>query len=124
MIIPRACIRCGRPSIPGTSRCKEHGYASGWATYTARYPERAAAYKDPRWKSMRDAQLREYPDCQVRLPGCRGTAKEVDHVSPLALGGAFDGPLRSVCRPCHLKLTAEASKESKRRAAARRKARG
>jgi hypothetical protein len=69
---------------------------------------------------MRDAQLAKQPNCEARLPGCRGSATEADHVTPLALDGAFDGLLRSVCRPCHLKLTAEASKESKRRAAARR----
>jgi len=126
--IPRACIRLGYGpcadggrSVPGTSRCRNHMYKSGWGRYAIEHPERLQMYRNPRWKAMRDAQLQKFPDCQVRLPGCRGRASEADHVTPLSLGGAFDGPLRSVCRPCHLKLTAEASKESKRR---RRRLRG
>jgi hypothetical protein len=42
----------------------------------------------------------------------------------MSLGGSFDGPLRSLCRSCHLKATAEASKESKRRAAEARRNQG
>jgi 5-methylcytosine-specific restriction protein A len=125
---PRQCIQGYRRNcsdngiaVPGTSRCRAHTDKSGWGRYAIKHPERAAMYRNPHWKAMRDAQLQKFPDCQVRLSGCRGKAAEADHITPFALGGALDGPLRSVCRPCHLKLTAEASKESKRRAAKRRK---
>jgi 5-methylcytosine-specific restriction enzyme A len=114
----RQCLTDGcRELIAYGSRCKRHG-GSNWSKYAYEHPERAAVYRNPRWKGLRDAQLASQPNCEVRLPGCHGRASEADHVTPLALGGAFDGPLRSVCRPCHLKLTSEASKESKRRAAA------
>jgi 5-methylcytosine-specific restriction endonuclease McrA len=121
-MIPRQCIRrhwggCSDNgnAVEGTSRCRAHTDKSGWATYAVKHPERAAAYRSPHWKGLRDAQLAKQPNCEARFPGCRGRASEADHVTPLALGGDFFGPLRSVCRPCHLKLTAEASKESKRR---------
>jgi 5-methylcytosine-specific restriction endonuclease McrA len=128
-IVRRDCIRrhwggCsdGGRAVPGTSRCRTH--ASGWDKYKAQHPERAAQYRDHSWKLRRDAQLAKQPLCELRLPGCRGKATDADHVTPVSLGGDFAGPLRSMCRPCHLKVTAEASKESKRRAAERNRMHG
>jgi 5-methylcytosine-specific restriction endonuclease McrA len=123
----RACIQGWRGNcsdggwaVPGTSRCRAHTAKGGWAAYGVKHPERAAAYKDPRWKAMRDAQLAQEPFCAF----CGAKATDADHVTPISLGGAFDGPLRSLCRSCHLKATAEASKESKRRAAEARRNQG
>jgi len=40
--------------------------------------------------------------CQIRGPGCLGTANEVDHVHPKAWGGkATRDNLRAACRPCN-----------------------
>jgi 5-methylcytosine-specific restriction endonuclease McrA len=114
--IPRACITCGRPSAPGGSRCELHGGGRGWDRYKARYPERAAQYRDPAWKTRRQAQLAADPTCAV----CRRPATDADHVVAVSLGGSFDGSLQSLCRRCHLAKTARDSAESKRRAAERR----
>jgi 5-methylcytosine-specific restriction protein A len=120
----RRCMTDNCPElISYGSRCKQHG-GSNWDRYKHEHPERAARYADHGWKLRRDAQLAKEPNCQLRLPGCRGRATDADHVIPMSLGGSFDGPLRSLCRPCHLKMTAEASKESKRRAAERNRMQG
>lgn len=56
--------------------------------------------------TMRRAKLRRDPWCEVT--GCKRPAAEVDHVTPLYLGGAeFDrGNLRSLCREHHRIATA------------------
>jgi 5-methylcytosine-specific restriction enzyme A len=120
----RQCLTFGCPEVIAYgSRCRKHG-GSNWDRYKHEHPERAARYRDHGWKLRRDAQLAKEPLCELRLPGCRGKATDADHLTPMSLGGSFDGPLRSLCRRCHLKVTAEASKESKRRAAAQRWNRG
>lgn len=125
-MIPRVCIRSGWGGCsdngiasPGSSRCKAHGGGKGWGAYAQKHPERTRLY-DFSWQQRRKAQLAQYPDCQLRLPGCRLRATEVDHIVAVANGGDFNGPIQSVCTPCHRKKTAEDSKISKRR----RKARG
>lgn len=104
---PKACITCGK-RIPYGSRCKQHG-GSNWDRYGAEHPERRQAYKDPAWKTRREAWLAEHPTC-VR---CGAKATDVDHVQALALGGSFDGPVQSLCRSCHLKKTAADSNKAK-----------
>ena len=64
----------------------------------------------PAWASLRRKVLeRDNHACQLRFPGCLGTATQVDHVMPLARGGTDDeANLQSVCVDCHrLKTLAE-----------------
>ena len=56
------------------------------------------------WRKIRQQVLeRDDHQCQLRYPGCRGEATEVDHVADVAMGGALYDPdnCRAVCAPCH-----------------------
>lgn len=108
---PRRCMtpRCPEVIAYG-SRCKRHG-GSNWDKYKHEHPERAIAYANPRWKERRTAWLAEHPSCAA----CGRPATDVDHIVAVGLGGSFDGPVQSLCRPCHLRKTAEDSKAAKRR---------
>lgn len=60
---------------------------------------------DHDWQRVRLQVLaRDAHQCQIRLTGCTGRAEQVDHVIPLAEGGARLDPdnLRSSCRWCNL----------------------
>jgi 5-methylcytosine-specific restriction endonuclease McrA len=56
-----------------------------------------------RWRRIRKLQLAREPLCRM----CGRTATDVDHIRPLADGGAFDDPanLRSLCHECHSRVT-------------------
>lgn len=62
----------------------------------------------PRWRVKRNAAFRRRVlarDVLCRLCGERA-ATEVDHIVPLARGGADnDGNMQGVCRACHAKKT-------------------
>jgi hypothetical protein len=76
-----------------------------------------AFYASSTWRSMRDSQLRDYPDCVV----CGEKASHADHVLAVANGGTTDGRLQSMCAKHHHEKTVKDSHESAKRAAARRK---
>lgn len=58
-----------------------------------------------RWRHLRAYVLRrDGYTCQMRGPSCTGVATTVDHVVPIALGGALLPPpseLRAACGPCN-----------------------
>jgi 5-methylcytosine-specific restriction enzyme A len=57
------------------------------------------------WSKVRRLVLaRDRSRCQLGIPGiCLGTAREVDHIRPRAVGGGDElENLRSVCHPCHV----------------------
>jgi 5-methylcytosine-specific restriction enzyme A len=59
---------------------------------------------DASWRKVRLAVLeRDGWKCQIRLPGCRGEADEVDHVVPHDRGGAWydEANLRASCGFCN-----------------------
>lgn len=125
MTIPRACIVRGSSltpcsdggrSVPGTSRCRNHMYKGGWGKYIAKHPERAAFYRSPAWRAMREAHLAANPNCVCGQP-----ANHVDHVVAISLGGRLDGRLQSLCAKHHHEKTVRDSHEGAKRAAARRK---
>ncbi len=61
-------------------------------------------YSTPRWRKLREAILaRDGHRCQIRLPGCTGQAREVDHIVPVEHGGAWWDPanLRASCARCN-----------------------
>jgi 5-methylcytosine-specific restriction enzyme A len=72
-------------------------------------PTRKPRRQDRRWQAVQAAQLEREPYCRL----CTAEGKqqvqafEVDHITPLANGGAFDDPtnLQSLCRPCHWQKT-------------------
>lgn len=72
------------------------------------------------WARRRAAWLREHPLCShCHQAGRVQAAAEVDHVIPLADGGADDDSnMQSLCRDCHAaKTAAEAAARAKGRAA-------
>ena len=59
---------------------------------------------DSRWQALRPAILeRDGHLCQIQLPGCTGTATDVDHIVPIAEGGRRLDPdnLRAACGWCN-----------------------
>lgn len=91
---PRVCARCGRL----VARGKVCGCRPAYEGSTQPHGSRRA-------RRFRLAQLRAHPICQ--WPGCRLVAAEVDHIVPLAEGGArFSfGNAQSLCRDHHIEKT-------------------
>lgn len=89
--LPRRCLgRCGRLIPAGQSYCDACKPARPWAR--------------PGWTAIRDRAIREHPYCS----DCGSTSRlEVDHVVPLADGGAVAGPTRVLCHDCHVRVTNE-----------------
>jgi 5-methylcytosine-specific restriction endonuclease McrA len=106
-----------RRCLCGKVACTRHGGSSGWAAYKLRRPDRAQAYASSEWQRRARAQLKASPNC-VR---CGARASHADHVLAVGLGGDFDGPLQSMCTPCHRAKTLQESHEAARRAAERRR---
>jgi 5-methylcytosine-specific restriction enzyme A len=56
------------------------------------------------WRKVRRVILdRDQYRCAIRMEGCTGTATQVDHIHPLAFGGAPYDPenLRASCASCN-----------------------
>lgn len=87
---PRVCARCGQLAQRGQP-----------CTCRPAYEGSTHPGSDRRWRATRQAQLRRRPLCQH--PGCRRPAQHVDHIVPLAEGGArYDyANLQSLCEPHH-----------------------
>jgi hypothetical protein len=68
-LIRRRCITngCRGWAVPNGSSCANHN-TSGWARYKTKHPARAAFYASSTWRTMRERQLRDYPDCVVCGP--------------------------------------------------------
>lgn len=57
------------------------------------------------WRRIRQEILqRDNYRCQIKGPGCRGDATEVDHITPISLGGPWydHENLRASCKRCNL----------------------
>ena len=63
---------------------------------------RQGFYKTRSWQVKRARQLREHLNCAM----CGQPATDADHITLLGEGGDPNGPLQSLCRPCHAKKTA------------------
>jgi 5-methylcytosine-specific restriction protein A len=105
---------------PGRRRLGR-GYPSGssdWSKWARKHPDRAAFYRSPAWTWARSEQLAREPNCF-----CGEPATAVDHVVPVAEGGADLDPanLQSLCRRCHGRKTQAESHRGRKRAAERRK---
>ena len=102
---PRACARCGKPAPKGKP-----------CTCRPAFEGSTHPGNERRWASVRANQLRDHPICQH--PGCRRLAIEVDHITPLAEGGARYDPrnLQSLCSPHHTEKTNRDAQRGKTRA--------
>jgi 5-methylcytosine-specific restriction endonuclease McrA len=86
----RACIICGRPSIPGGSRCPQHRRGNWERRRTSR-----AAYSDPTYLDNRAKILEDSPLCHWCVTERATTA---DHLRAVAQGGTND--LRNLVPAC------------------------
>jgi len=86
---------CGRLS------CEEHK-----RVYDRFRPTAAKRGYDAKWNKKRAHFLALHRVCEMRLPGCTKRANTVDHVIPLARGGADDeSNYRAACASCHSSKT-------------------
>lgn len=85
----RCCPRHAR-SNPGSERSEYHR-TNGWF------------YSSARWRRFRLWFLRRHPICV----GCPAPAEQVDHIEPIAQGGAVldESNCQSLCASCHSKKT-------------------
>lgn len=70
------------------------------------------------WPRVRRTILaRDNHTCQICLPGCTVTATTVDHIQPVALGGAWYDPdnLRAACTHCNGELAKITQRVTQRR---------
>jgi 5-methylcytosine-specific restriction protein A len=106
----RYCAERGCPSFAEPD--SRHGRCRIHTTDTYRRIERyrgtakARGY-DADWRRVRDDVLRDEPFCRACGPNVISLAVEVDHVTPLAHGGArLDrANLQPLCRECHQSKT-------------------
>lgn len=64
-----------------------------------------AGGSDTRWRTLRAYVLkRDGHVCRIGLPGCTDLADQVDHITPLAMGGDkySEANCRAACRACNL----------------------
>jgi 5-methylcytosine-specific restriction protein A len=103
----RACIICGKPSVPGRSRCEIHG-GKAWKRTDPASKHRYG--KD--WQARRARVLREEPNCRL----CGARTSEADHIVAHADGGTdARSNLRGLCGDCHKKHTAEQNRARRKR---------
>lgn len=60
-------------------------------------------YSGP-WRKVRaEILVRDNHRCQIKGPGCTGEATEVDHITPVSMGGAWydHENLRASCSRCN-----------------------
>jgi 5-methylcytosine-specific restriction endonuclease McrA len=115
---PRKCIaygpKCsnGGRAEPGGSRCSNHR-RSNWDRYK---PAHADVYKSQSWVDLRKRVLREEPVCAEE--GCEARSTSVDHIIPLAEGGApYDrSNVRGMCYPHHKARSSRQGAEARRKA--------
>jgi len=93
----RTCAEPGCSALVERGRCAAHARARYRAQDGAR-PSASGRGYNYEWRVIRAKHLLAYPLCGV----CGGSATEVDHMLPLAMGGTNEaGNLRSLCKPCH-----------------------
>lgn len=119
--MPRAPRRCPGDSYEcpnliagGQKYCPDHtvGWARKQRTASSELTNTAA------WKRIRAHVLkRDGHRCQVRGPGCTGTATQVDHIINVAAGGAPLDPnnAQAICSPCNARKAQDESRAAIRR---------
>lgn len=96
---PKMCSRagCRKLGVNGTSRCIDHPRPA-WQGSTR---GKATGSADHRARKQR-VLTRDLGLCQLGYDGCTGKAYILDHIRPIAAGGAeSDRNCQGVCAPCH-----------------------
>lgn len=106
--MPRALKVCSKPGCPTLTtegRCAEHRQAP-WAG-SDRRSRLPADWPRRRLRVLRRDGWR----CQIRRPGCKLIATEVDHV--VNDDNHDEDNLQSACHPCHAAKTQEESAQAR-----------
>jgi 5-methylcytosine-specific restriction protein A len=101
----RPCVEPGCPALVPSGRCAAHQTARYRQVERTRGTAKERGY-DKDWRRVRDDVLRDEPCCRLCAPAV-SLAVEVDHVKPLAQGGArLDRlNLQPLCNNCHIAKT-------------------
>ncbi len=104
----RACTHPGCSALTDGGRCADHA-VERQQQYDHRRGSSSARGYDTAWRSVRAERLRldNYLCRHCLRDGRPETATDVDHIVPIARGGArLDlGNLQSLCGPCHSRKT-------------------
>ena len=102
---PRACARCGKPA-PKNQPCT---CRPAWEGSTH------DSSNDRRWQAARNTYLTTHPRCEHHH--CPRLADVVDHITPLAEGGAKYDPANfmALCNAHHTEKTTADALRGKRR---------
>ncbi|WP_177227031.1 HNH endonuclease [Saccharopolyspora shandongensis] len=92
---PTRCSADGCTELTTTGRCDEHK-RKPWQQRSRHQPRGRLARRDVAFKAE---HLRVEPNCR----SCGRPAEQVDHILPLAKGGAMfnHANAQSLCGPCH-----------------------
>ena len=96
--LPRAC---SYPACPEVQPCPVHA-RKAWATTTTSRHKRGY---DWQWTKARNRYAKAHPWCE--WPGCAQAMVDVDHIVPLAAGGARldTNNMQSLCTQHHKEKT-------------------
>ncbi|WP_394621279.1 HNH endonuclease [Lentzea sp. JNUCC 0626] len=98
---PTRCAAPGCNALTSRGTCETHKRVRSPHETRPRYRDSDtwSSGSTSRWRRVRAAQLARHPDCAR----CHGPADQVDHVVPLAIGGAKYDPAnhQSLCADCH-----------------------
>lgn len=115
---PRPCVACRVLVLDGTSRCALHQRREGTFSDTHRGSRHERGYGTEWDKARKRIMERDAGLCQeCRRQGYVTRAYAVDHIVCKAEGGADDdGNLEAICKPHHVRKTAEENQRARRRA--------
>jgi len=102
--VPFAALKgCRAPGCRGLTRGR---FCAAHAQDEAAPDDRPSASQrgyDASWRAQRRAFLETHPVCRI----CGACAAHVDHITPLAAGGALaERNLQALCASCHSRKTA------------------
>lgn len=103
----RPCSTPGCPELTTQGKCEQHRRAEAKRHDNQRGTRKQRGY-DETWLRLRRLVLKQEPLCRICLSqGKVVSAAEVDHITPIAKGGArLDMEnLQPLCKSCHSRKT-------------------
>ena len=94
---PARCTQCPNPATKN-GRCPDH-QPKPWTNPS----QRNTKINRWKWQQTRNKWLTQHPTCTH----CHAPGTEVDHITPVAQGGALYHPanLQTLCTECHTQKT-------------------
>ena len=108
----KRCIACGCSNLieSGKRFCAQHDQLDSSSDRSEYHRQNGWFYSSARWRKFRTWFLRRHPVCVE----CRAPAAQVDHIIPIAAGGATlsESNCQSFCASCHSKKTSNEQRRS------------